>query len=286
MKENSMRNNNLRIKERQTAHLVDPSPWPLQMAVILGTTLLGIIILIINKTSKGIIGGPGEYSQGNLVIYSLIGVILIFILWFRDILRESVYTGNHTVKVKEGIMIGYLLFLLTEILIFVTIFWAVLNSTISPNSEVLGMWPPTGIKELEGLELPLNNTIILLGSGVTITIAHNKIISLNKNRGLLYTILTVILSMWFTMNQYIEYKEASFTINDSIFGSGFFTGTGLHAIHITIGTIYLIIGAIRLYKSDITDSHHLGIETGIIYWHMVDVVWLFLYIIVYNTIWS
>jgi len=101
VKENSMRNNNLRIKERQTAHLVDPSPWPLQMAVILGTTLLGIIILIINKTSKGIIGGPGEYSQGNLVIYSLIGVILIFILWFRDILRESVYTGKSYSKSKR-----------------------------------------------------------------------------------------------------------------------------------------------------------------------------------------
>jgi len=155
MKKNSMGNNNLRIKERQTAHLVEPSPWPLQMSVILGTTLLGAIILIVNKTSKGIIGGPGEYSQGNLVIYSLIGVILIFILWLRDVIRESAYTGYHTKKVKEGLMIGYMLFLITEIMVFVSIFWTVLNTTISPISSVLGMWPPTGIKRIRWIRITI-----------------------------------------------------------------------------------------------------------------------------------
>lgn len=276
----------LRIKERQTAHLVEPSPWPIQMSVILGSTLLGVIILIVNKTSKGIIGGPGEWSQGNLVIYSSIGVILIFILWLRDVIRESVYTGNHTIKVKEGLTIGYFLFLVTEIMIFVSLFWAVLNTTISPGNEVIGMWPPTGIKELEGLELPLNNTVILLGSGVTITIGHNKIISLNKKRGLLYTVITIILSIWFTMNQYIEYKEASYKINDSVFGSGFYMSTGLHGLHIIIGTIFISVGAIRLLKADLTDTHHLGFEFAVIYLHFVDLIWILLYITVYNTLWA
>ena len=276
----------MKIKERQLAHLVDPSPWPMQMSIIAGSLLLGVIILILNKTSEGLIGGIGIISQNRLVMNALIGVILIFILWIRDILRESVYTGNHTIKVKEGIMIGYMLFLITEIMVFVTIFWTVLNTTISPNSEVIGMWPPTGIKELEGLELPLNNTIILLESGITITIGHNKIISLNKKRGLLYTILTIILSMWFTMNQYIEYKESTYTINDSIFGSGFYVGTGLHGMHIIIGTIYITIGLFRVWKADMTNNHHIGLETGIIYLHMVDIVWLLLYIIVYNPVWS
>lgn len=67
------------------------------------------------------------------------------------------------------------------------------------------------------------------------------------------------------MNQYIEYKEATYGINDSIYGSGFYIGTGLHGIHIVIGTIFLIVGVIRIYKSEMTDSHHLGYESGIIY---------------------
>jgi cytochrome c oxidase subunit 3 len=67
------------------------------------------------------------------------------------------------------------------------------------------------------------------------------------------------------MNQYIEYRESSYTINDSIFGSGFYVGTGLHAIHITIGTIFIFIGLLRVYKSDMTNNHHIGLETGILY---------------------
>ena len=277
----------MRIRIRQTAHLVEASPWPIQMSIVLGTLLLGIIILIMNKTTKGLIGGiEGIIEQTRIVEYGIIGVVTIFILWLRDIIRESAYTGNHTKKVKRGIMIGYMLFIITEIMVFVSIFWTVLNTTISPNNEVLGMWPPIGIKELEGLELPLNNTIILLGSGITITIGHNKIISLNKRRGIIYIIITIILSLWFTMNQIIEYKESSYTINDSIFGSGFYIGTGLHGIHIMIGTIYIIIGLLRVWKSDMTNNHHIGLETGIIYWHFVDIVWLILYIIVYNPVWA
>ena len=93
----------------------------------------------------------------------------------------------------------------------------------------------------------------------------------------------MLLGIFFTCLQIIEYKTANFSINDGIYGSIFYMATGFHGIHVLIGTLYLIHSIYRSFSKvyPIRWRKHIGFETAAWYWHFVDVVWLFLYGVVY-----
>jgi len=155
------------------------------------------------------------------------------------------------------------------------------SSSLSPTVELGAQWPPLGIEPINPFELPLLNTVILLSSGVTITWAHHSLIC-GERKGALYgALLTIGLAVIFTGFQMVEYNVSSFTISDGVFGSCFYFSTGFHGIHILIGTAFLVVGCWRLLTYHSTDSHHLGFESAILYWHFVDIVWLFLFVAVY-----
>lgn len=121
----------------------------------------------------------------------------------------------------------------------------------------------------------------IIGDLAFVTYGHHALIAGNRKGALLGTFFTIILAIIFTALQYFEYSEAGFTIADSVYGTVFFASTGLHGLHVIVGTIFILIGFIRIYNYHLTDTHHIGHEAGILYWHMVDVVWLFLFIAVY-----
>jgi len=92
---------------------------------------------------------------------------------------------------------------------------------------------------------------------------------------------TVLYGLLFTFIQGYEYCYSNYSINDGAFGSLFFLLTGFHGIHVIIGTIFLFVSFLRKINYHFTRKHHLGLEGGILYWHMVDVIWLFLFFCVY-----
>ena len=97
-------------------------------------------------------------------------------------------------------------------------------------------------------------------------------------------ILTVILGAVFTGVQALEYSEAGFFFggeNATMYGATFFMATGLHGLHVLIGTVFLLVCLIRALRGDFTPSRHLGFEFAAWYWHFVDVVWLFLFASIY-----
>jgi cytochrome c oxidase subunit 3 len=258
------------VNKRHTFHLVDPSPWP----IITSGMLLGL--------TRGTAMYFHDYIGGlQILLISLIGVILSMCFWFRDIVRESTFQGNHTVNVQNGLRMGVLLFITSEVLFFFSFFWAFFHSRLVPTIEIGSVWPPLGILPLNPWEVPLLNTIILLTSGVTVTWAHHSIIRGQRRQRIQGLLLTVILGLFFTRLQYLEYVEAAFTIADSVYGSVFYMATGFHGLHVIIGTTLLIVSLIRVINYHFTREHHFGFEAAAWYWHFVDVVWLFLFVSIY-----
>ena len=249
-------------------HLVDPSPWPWMGGSGAFLLTVGITIYF-------------HYSQIWILNLGAIILLFTFILWWRDIIREATFQGKHTKKVLQGLKCGMILFILSEICFFVSFFWAFFHSSLAPTLEIGTTWPPQGVCALNPFSIPLLNTIVLLSSGITVTWAHFSILcglKTNSTEGLLSTIL---LGVFFTVLQGIEYYEAPFSISDSIYGTAFFVATGFHGIHVLIGTAFLIVCFIRLINYQFTKQHHFGFEAASWYWHFVDVVWLFLYICIY-----
>ena len=251
-------------------HLVSPSPWPLATSFSLWILAFSTALSMHN------------FANGHYLVYlGFITLVSSMTLWFRDIISESTLLGDHTLAVQKGLNLGVILFIVSEALFFMAIFWAYFHSALAPTVELGAQWPPLGIEPVNPFELPLLNTVILLSSGATITYAHHSLIQ-DERKGALYgSVATIILAIVFTAFQAIEYTVSSFTISDGAFGSCFFFGTGFHGLHVIIGTIFLGVGFMRILAYHVTDNHHVGLEGGILYWHFVDVVWLFLYISVY-----
>nr|WRQ18269.1 cytochrome c oxidase subunit 3 [Onukigallia onukii] len=249
-------------------HLVDKSPWPI-------TGSLGIMTMTSGMVMWFHLLSPILMEVGMVIS------ILTMIQWWRDVVRESTFQGLHTKKVIQSMKIGMIMFILSEILFFTSFFWAFLHSSLSPTMEIGMMWPPLGIKPFNPMNIPMLNTMILLSSGVSMTWAHNSIIKKNYTQTLQSMFITITLGLYFSLLQLYEYIESSFSISDSIYGSTFFMSTGFHGIHVIIGTMFIVISMMRIKNLHMSNNHHVGFEASAWYWHFVDVVWLFLYLLVY-----
>lgn len=258
------------MKIGNSYHIVTNSPWPITTAISVLSILLGNVLLFQNK-----IGGI------ELTIVSGIATIYSGYYWFKDIIVEGTYIGDHTEKVEKGLNLGFILFVVSEICVFFGLFFAYFYNALVPSIEVGGIWPPIGITTLDYKAVPLLNTLILLSSGFTITAAHNYILNRNYSQSFLYLLLTVGLGLIFIYFQYFEYMSSSYTIADSVFGSSFFILTGCHGLHIIVGTTFLLFTLLRLSLSHFSSHHHLHFSSAAIYWHFLDAVWLILYFVLY-----
>ena len=143
------------------------------------------------------------------------------------------------------------------------------------------MWPPQGIVPFDAFSLPFMNTLILLTSGCTVTWAHHALIE-GDRRGLLQGLaLTILLGVAFTSLQAYEYSHAGFAFKGGIYPTTFFMATGFHGFHVIIGTTFLTVCWFRAFKGHFKPDHHFGFEAAAWYWHFVDVVWLFLFTVIY-----
>lgn len=253
-------------------HLVEPSPWPI-IGAMGGFCLVFGIILAAHFGSYLLLG---------------VGVVLIaatMVGWWRAVLSESRVPGLHSKLVQLGMRYGMMLFITSEVLFFVSFFWAWFNFAIYPDNvsgQANPVWPPAGVTTFDPFHLPFLNTMILLLSGTTITWAHHSLLERDK-RGLVMGLgLTVLLGMTFTLCQAIEYSDAPFKfVGGGIYPSVFFLATGFHGFHVIVGTIFLIVCWFRARSDDFTVERHFGFEAAAWYWHFVDVVWLFLFVCIY-----
>ena len=153
-------------------------------------------------------------------------------------------------------------------------------------------WPTNGpggiggaFQTIPAWGVPLLNTLILLSSGVTITIAHHALRGGNRKQLLIWLGATVLLGasfLYFQAHEYIEaYTHNNLTLGSGVYGSTFFMLTGFHGMHVTLGAIMLTIIWLRCARGHFTRDHHFAFEAVAWYWHFVDVVWLGLFLFVY-----
>jgi len=259
------------LLEQHPFHILPPSVLPFLTAFFTFDFLFFVV--------KYMHYGWSTYISMHFTI-SITGLILVLSYWFFSINQEA-DAGFHTKKVRWNLLHGVMLFIVSEIMLFFSIFWAFFHSSLAPTVAIYCTWPPIGIEVINPWALPLLNTVILLSSGVSLTFAHRALSERDftaVSRGLL---ITLFYGFIFTAIQLFEYIHAPFSINDSIYGSIFFLSTGFHGLHVIIGTIMLLVTLLRNGLRQIYSTQHIGFLTAAWYWHFVDVVWLFLFISIY-----
>nr|UTN43166.1 cytochrome c oxidase subunit 3 [Pessoaiella absita] len=250
-------------------HIVTPSPWPIIGSLSSMSLALNFFLWVSKSTSL------------EVLLLSMVSVSLVLFQWWRDVIRESTFMGCHSKEVMNGLYLGVIMFILSEVMFFFSFFFSFFFLSLSPDVELGGEWPPVGIQPLSLMEVPLLNTLLLLSSGVSITWCHHSLMESNKSSSLLSGFITIFLGSIFSYFQYEEYSESAFTMADSVYGSLFFIMTGFHGIHVIVGALMIFISIIRILINHFSNGHHLGFEAAAWYWHFVDVVWLFLFISVY-----
>nr|WNO18551.1 cytochrome c oxidase subunit III [Pectinodonta sp.] len=253
---------------RNPFHLVEVSPWPI-------TASMGALFLTV---------GWASWFNGYSCLCCYLGVLLILMTmvnWWRDVSREASFQGFHSIMVCKGMRWGMILFIVSEVCFFFAFFWAYFHSSLSVTVELGLCWPPTGVVALNPFGVPLLNTLVLLASGVSVTWCHHALMEGDRSLAIKGLSVTVILGVYFTFLQAMEYVETSFCISDSVYGSVFFVATGFHGAHVLIGSTFLLVCLWRLVEYQFSEVHHFGFEAAAWYWHFVDVVWLFLYLCIY-----
>jgi cytochrome c oxidase subunit 3 len=152
-------------------------------------------------------------------------------------------------------------------------------------------WPTDGpydsskFSPMGAIGIPLINTIILLSSGVTLTIAHHGLKAGHRGVLTLWLFATIALGFLFVGLQAYEYHHAytemNLKLSTGVYGSTFFMLTGFHGLHVTIGATMLLVMLFRVLKGHFDAERHFAFEATAWYWHFVDVVWLLLFVLVY-----
>lgn len=258
------------VKVQKQPFLLDPSPWPFIMS-------FALLFL-----TSGFVGVMHFYANAKyLFIFGFFMVVLVFGSWLRDVIRESTFLGRQTPLIRGNLRIGFVLFIVSEIMLFFAFFWAYFHSSLSPVIQIGSAWPPIGIEVFRAWDVPLLNTAILLVSGASVTWVQYALIAGFYDEVVLGFIVTIVLSILFLFFQFIEYVGAAYGISDSIYGSVFYLLTGLHGFHVIVGTVFLFVCFIRFLKGHFNPRSYSGFSFAAWYWHFVDVVWLFLFITVY-----
>ncbi|MFZ1366731.1 cytochrome c oxidase subunit 3 [Sphingorhabdus sp.] len=276
-------------------HILPPSINPLIGSFAALTMFFGLVMMFQPK----VFGGYGSLVFGG----GLIAVLYTFWTWWSDVIKEA-HAGDHTPVVSLHLRYGMILFIASEVMFFVGWFWAWFDFSLfpvpleivrDPETHALAItnlfgqdgaaaatqFPAKGMEVFDAFSLPLLNTLILLCSGTTVTWAHHALIH-GDRKGLINGLwVTVILGALFSCIQAYEYSSAPFPFGGLNYGSAFYMATGFHGFHVLVGTIFLIVCLARAYAGHFTPKQHFGFEAAAWYWHFVDVVWLFLFVVVY-----
>ena len=287
-------------RQPEVYYVPSESTWPIVGAFALFLIAVGAGLFV---QPKGLLSHFG----GFVLLSGFIILIIMLIGWFRNVIQESL-SGLYSHQIERSFRQGMSWFIFSEVMFFGAFFgalfyarmvavpWlggasnnAMTNEVLWPTFEAI--WPlvttPSGTvtEAMPWQGLPLMNTIILLTSSVTL---HLSQLSLEKNQRtalIVWLEITIVLAVAFLFYQGQEYahayQEMNLTLQSGVYGNTFFLLTGFHGLHVTLGTLFLIVLLGRIAFDHFTPKDHFAFQAGSWYWHFVDVVWLTLFIFVY-----
>ncbi len=258
------------------------SPWPFIIAVGMGVGYVGIVTPSIPMLLAGVVifgGGAGGWIH-------------------QDMQRPSSAFYGFAAAVESRLpqvsarKLGIWLFLATEIMFFSAIIgasWTLRLRTTTPGAAFQGPWALPG----EILNVPLTglNTFILICSSLTMVEALAAVERGDQRKLRIFLFSTLLLGITFLSIQAFEYqhlyfgegltfKSSPFGVNP-LYGPTFFAQTGVHGSHVTAGVLAMAYITRKAFKGGFTKENHEAVELVGLYWHFVDVVWIFLFTIVY-----
>lgn len=259
-----------------------------------------------NEMTAGVDSSYGE------IVFGLGGLVLgaTLFVWFSTVIREN-HEKLYSTQMNRSFVWGMSWFIFSEVMFFAAFFgalfyirffvigWIAGEGDRGPSGmlwpEYVPQWPlletpnpelfPVAQATISPWGLPLVNTLLLVTSSFTITMAHHGINEGNRKKLINWLALTIALGLIFLVVQGYEYYHAyvdlGLTLGTGIYGTTFFMLTGFHGAHVTLGTFMLIVMLGRAIKGHFDKDDCFGFEASAWYWHFVDVVWLGLFIFVY-----
>jgi len=194
-----------------------------------------------------------------------------------DTSKEIKKSNNHESENHEDFrMFGLITFLIADGMTFAGFFAAYLTY------KAVNPLPDGAIYELE-LPIPTFNTILLLVSSATFHKAGKALIKNKNSDTQKWLIVTALLGITFLICQLFEYFNLPFGLTDNLFASTFYALTGFHGLHVTLGTLMILIISwqTRSNGGRITNQNMFPLEAVELYWHFVDGIWVILFIILY-----
>ena len=272
--------------------------WPIMGSIGL-FTLLGGFAMLLN----------GNASANWIMVVGAVIIIAMMIGWFGTVIGES-ESGTYNAQVDLSFRQGMIWFIFSEVLFFGAFFGALFYARIYSVPWLAGegvggfmtgpvlwpgfeaIWPTNGPADIGGafetipaFGIPFINTIILVSSGGTVTLAHWALQKNERKKLCWWLFVTVLLGLIFLALQAYEfghaYGDLNLTLGSGVYGSTFFMLTGFHGMHVTIGAIMLLVMLLRSMRGHFTPKNHFAFEAAAWYWHFVDVVWIGLFIFVY-----
>nr|WP_194710006.1 cytochrome c oxidase subunit 3 [Pseudoalteromonas sp. S16_S37] len=281
-------------------YVPEQSHWPIVGAVAMFLIAAGAGLTVMQLSSEAGYGQYVLYAGFAILFYMLFG-------WIKNVIHES-QTGLYSAQMDRSFRQGMSWFIFSEVMFFCAFFGALFYARVlsvpwlggagnnAMTNEVLwptfeAVWPllstPAGetTQAMGWQGLPLINTLILLSSSVTIHFAHVAMEHDQRAKVKLFLGATVLLGSLFLALQVVEYihayKDLDLTLQAGIYGNTFFMLTGFHGMHVTLGTILLLIVLLRIFKGHLNSKQHFAFQAAAWYWHFVDVVWLCLFVFVY-----
>jgi|APHM01.1.fsa_nt_gi Heme/copper-type cytochrome/quinol oxidase, subunit 3 len=249
----------------------EASWWPFVTAVGAASVYVAAALYILGQSGSGLVGpmvGPATMVVAvGIFLAGLYGwVYHAFVSHFWS--RES--SGQSANKLRWGM----LAFLGSELATFGALFGYYFYIRAGNWSSIF-----VGIPTLTG-SLVLINTTLLIASSVTLHYAHVAIRNDKRKKFIGGLLGTLLLGVVFIGGQVYEYYEfiihEGFTLTSGIFASAFFGLTGLHGLHVSLGAVLIGVVTLRGLLGQYSADRHVSVSTASMYWHFVDVVWIFL----------